>query len=58
MSVKFSANDRLALAKRIAKHAPPTQVRPVDSELLAKTASRLQRSEDVLRAMPCSPVKN
>lgn len=50
---------RMALAHRIAKHDPPGQVRPVDKEMLAKTATRLQRnSEDVLRAMPCSPVKN
>ena len=51
-------DDRLALAERIAKHAPPIQVRPVDHELLAKTASRLQRTEDVFLELPCSPVKN
>jgi len=59
-SKTFTKNDvRLALAHRIAKHDPPGQARPVDRELLAKTAARLQRnSEEVLRAMPCSPVKN
>jgi hypothetical protein len=50
--------ERLALAKRIAKHQAPTQVRPVDKKLLARTARRLQRCANVVRDMVCDPRKN
>ncbi len=57
MSATFDA-ERLALAKRIAKHQASTQVSPVDKPLLAKTARRLQRSVNVVRDMVCDPRKN
>jgi hypothetical protein len=50
--------DRLALAKRIARHAAPGQLRPVDKALLVKTANRLQRTAEVVKAMPCDPREN
>jgi hypothetical protein len=49
---------RMSLAQRIAKHVPPVQMPLVDKTLLMQTARRLQRSADVLLAMPCSKVKN
>jgi hypothetical protein len=59
---KETANKRaqtfLALAERIAKHAPPIQVPQVDVRLLVKTAKRLQRSKDVVRHMKCDPREN
>jgi hypothetical protein len=51
--------ERMALARRIAAHpAPPIILpaasRPVDRELLAKTAARLRRSKSVLVGEKCS----
>jgi hypothetical protein len=49
-------DERLELAKRIAKHEAPGMHRKVDQKLLAKTADRLLRvSSDVLRDMKCDP---
>jgi hypothetical protein len=48
----------MALAERIAQHAPPIQVPLVDSWLLIKTAKRLQRSKDVVLDLPCAATKN
>jgi len=49
-------DERLELAKRIAKHETPGMHRKVDQKLLAKTADRLLRvSTDVLRDMECDP---
>jgi hypothetical protein len=59
MTTKFMTKEmRMALAHRIAAHDPPGIVRPVDKELLAKTAARLQRSVEVLLALPCDPRPN
>jgi hypothetical protein len=59
MTTKFMTREmRMALAHRIAAHDPPTQARQVDKKLLAETARRLQRSEEVLLALPCDPRPN
>jgi hypothetical protein len=54
----MTSEERMALAKRIAKHECPIQEPKVDRELLTRSAARLQRSEEVLLTMPCSKVKN
>jgi hypothetical protein len=54
----MTSEERMALAKRIAKHEAPTQKPRVDRELLTQSAARLQRCEEVLLAMPCSKLKN
>ena len=51
--------ERLELARQIAAHDPPpiilpAALRPVDRELLAKTAARLRRSKSVLVGEKCS----
>ena len=52
-------DERLELAKRIAKHEAPGMHRTVDKKLLAKTADRLLRvSSDVLIGMKCDPRVN
>jgi hypothetical protein len=54
MITRFTKEQRMALAHRIAKHDPPNQLRPVDKKLLAESAARLLRqSEEILIAMPC-----
>jgi hypothetical protein len=55
--------EMMFLAERISRHEPnpiilPAALRPVDRELLAKTAARLQKQKSVLATIKCSPVKN
>jgi len=54
----MTSEDRMALARRIAKHESPISKPKIDRELLTQLAARLQRCEEVLLAMPCSPLKN
>jgi hypothetical protein len=48
----------LALAERIAQHAPPIHVPQMYGRLLIKTAKRLQRSKNVLPTLPCDHGEN
>ena len=43
----------MELAERISRHAAPISL-GVDGDLLAKTARRLQRSKEVVAALPTS----
>jgi hypothetical protein len=54
----MTSEERMALAKRIAKHEAPIQKPKVDRALLTQSAGRLQRCEEVLLAIPCSKLKN
>lgn len=54
----MTRKEMMVLAERIAKHECPIPKPKIDAELLLKTLLRLQQSEDVVRKMPCSPVKN
>jgi hypothetical protein len=45
-------DERMELARRIARHEPPIRAPRVDKTLLIQTARRLQRSKDVLLGLP------